>query len=89
MRLYRDVLGAPTLSDRAKAVGLVITGGVEFMRLQWEKMLGRESIVYQPPCRRMEYKGKAAQGASQHIETREATTEHLTESDACANVGID
>ncbi len=57
MRLYREVLGNPTWVDRVKAAGLVCTGALEMARLQWNRLRGRETIVRQPPCRRIEYNG--------------------------------
>ena len=56
IRLYREVLGKPKTSDRIAAVALVATGAVEYARLLFSKLRGRESIVRQPPCRRMEYR---------------------------------
>ena len=57
-------LGKATSADRMKSVGLVLTGGVELIRLRWNQLMGRESIVHQPPCRRTEYRmGTPAQAA--------------------------
>ncbi len=56
MRLYREAMGKPTAADRLQALGLVITGGIELVRLRLNQLRGRESIVHQPPCRRTEYR---------------------------------
>ncbi len=56
MRLYREVLGKAKTSDRIAAAALVATGAVEYVRLIFSKLRGRESIVRQPPCRRTEYR---------------------------------
>lgn len=56
MRLYAEVLGRSTTKDRVQALGLVVTGGMEFVRLWFNRLLGRESIVHQPPCHRTEYR---------------------------------
>ena len=56
MRLYTEVLGKATTADRLKSFGLVVTGGMELVRLRWNQLRGRESIVHQPPCRRTEYR---------------------------------
>jgi hypothetical protein len=56
MRLYREVLGRPKAPDRIAAAALVATGAVEYARLLFSKLRGRESIVRQPPCRRTEYR---------------------------------
>lgn len=66
MRLYREVLGPPKGRDIAAAAGLVATGAVEYARLLYSRLRGRESIVRQPPCRRTEYRmGGAAGGVVQ------------------------
>jgi haloalkane dehalogenase len=56
MRLYRKVLGRPKLSDRIAAAALVATGALEYARLLFSRLRGRESIVRQPPCRSVEYR---------------------------------
>ncbi|HDP34136.1 MAG TPA: radical SAM protein [Candidatus Hydrogenedentes bacterium] len=77
MRLYVDVLGKPTTADRLKALGLVVTGGIELVRLRWNQLLGRESIVYQPSCRRTEYRKDAPAQAATLLETLASSLETL------------
>lgn len=55
MALYTKAFGKPRMADRVAALVLVVTGGIEFARIALSKLLGREGIVRQPPCRRTEY----------------------------------
>lgn len=84
MRLYREVLGPTRTADRMKALGLVVSGGLEWLRLQWNRLCGRESIVYQPPCRRIEYRPKAEARAAGLIEKLNAAVDTLPDAEACA-----
>lgn len=63
IRLYTRVFGKPKLADRVRSAGLLLTGTLEFARLLLSKMVGRESIVRQPPCRRTEYRVTAPNAA--------------------------
>jgi len=60
MRLYREALGPATMADRIRGLALVLTGGLELLRLGWNRLLGRESIVRQPPCRVTRYRWETA-----------------------------
>ncbi|HRZ84115.1 MAG TPA: hypothetical protein P5069_16830, partial [Candidatus Hydrogenedentes bacterium] len=55
MALYTQAFGKLRMADRVAALVLVVTGGVELARIALSKLLGREGIVRQPPCRRTEY----------------------------------
>lgn len=60
MRMYRDVLGKPSLRDRLASAVLVCTGFVELVRILSCRAVGREGIVRQPPSRRQEYPDRRA-----------------------------
>jgi hypothetical protein len=77
MRLYTEVLGKATTADRLRATGLVLTGGMELIRLRWNQLLGRESIVHQPPCRRTEYRMSTPAQAAGLLEKLASSLETL------------
>jgi hypothetical protein len=64
MRLYSRIFGKPKLADHIRSAGLLMTGTLEFARTLFNKVLGRESIVRQPPCRRTEYRVSALESDS-------------------------
>ncbi|MDQ1257446.1 MAG: hypothetical protein QG656_2051, partial [Candidatus Hydrogenedentes bacterium] len=51
MRLFDEVLGKATWSERVRGLGLVATGALEAARTALGRLFGRESIVRQPPMR--------------------------------------
>lgn len=55
IELYNEVLGRPSVKDRTRSLGLVASGTVELLRLFANNLLGRETIVRQPPSRLTEY----------------------------------
>lgn len=55
MKLAREVLGKMTISDKLKSSALFFTAIVEGIKLFFNKIRGRETIIYQPPMRTMEY----------------------------------
>ena len=55
MKLAREVLGKPTLSDRFKSSVLFLSATIEGMKYSFWKILGREAIIYQPKNRKMGY----------------------------------
>ncbi len=56
-RLYREVFGRPTVSERARAFGLLGLAIVEAIRIGVRRMLGRGELVLQPPTVRREFNG--------------------------------
>ncbi len=55
IKLFNQVLGKPSLTDRAKSLALVMTGAHESARLAIHQARGHESIVRQPPSKRTVY----------------------------------
>ncbi len=53
--LDNQVLGQPSLKDRARSLTLVATGALEAARLSWHQARGHESIPRQPPSQRVTY----------------------------------
>ena len=50
-RLAYEILGKPTTKQKVLSAVLVITGAVEFLRIQLNRIRGREGVVHQPRCR--------------------------------------
>lgn len=67
IQLFNRVYGKPKLSDHMRSAALVVTGALEFARTLFNRLLGRESIVRQPPCRRTEYRLTAHETASDPV----------------------
>jgi len=55
MKLAREVLGKPMLSDRLKSSVLFLSAIIEGMKYSFWKFFGRETIIYQPNERKMNY----------------------------------
>jgi len=55
MELYNETFGKPKTAERLRSAALVGTGALEFARIYWGKLRGREGIVRQPPTKRTEY----------------------------------
>jgi len=55
MKLYNETFGKPKTAERLRSAALVGTGALEFARIYWGKLRGREGIVRQPPMKRTEY----------------------------------
>ena len=55
MKLYDEAFGKPKAAERLKSMALVGTGAIEFARIYWGKLRGRDGIVRQPPTKRTEY----------------------------------
>jgi len=55
--LYRKVLGPPGFKVLLMSSALVVTGVVEQVRLWINRLMGRESIVYNPRSKVTEYRG--------------------------------
>jgi hypothetical protein len=71
---FRQVLGEPTLIERAKSLALVATGAYESSRLAIHRARGHESIVRQPPSKRLVYPEdpslRAAEPVRDHVAGR-------------------
>ena len=52
IKRFDEILGKPSIIDYLMAAALVATGSWEWIRLQANKLLGRETIVRQPPPKR-------------------------------------
>jgi hypothetical protein len=55
MRLFNETLGKPTFKDRIASLVILTTGTIEFLRIIGQHAMGREGIIRQPPCRRVDY----------------------------------
>ncbi len=55
IELARDVLGKPKAIDRLKSSILFLSAIIEGIKYSFWKILGRETIIYQPNNRKMEY----------------------------------
>jgi len=55
MRRYRTVFGKPSFQDVAGYIVLIATGALEWLRHLAARILGRDELVRQPRCRRIEY----------------------------------
>lgn len=53
MKLFHDTLGKPSWKDRIVSAVLVATGMIEFARIQAARLFGKESVIRQPPSRRV------------------------------------
>ncbi len=55
--LYNDTFGRPGTRDRIKSAVVFVAACVEFFRIQFSKLMGREGIIRQPSLHRVEYHG--------------------------------
>ena len=55
MKLAREVLGKPTFTDKLKSSVLFLSAIIEGIKYSFWKILGRETIIYQPKNRKIEY----------------------------------
>ena len=58
IKRHRHVLGPPAVRERFGAYLLGVTALVEFLRHLFCRSVGRETVVRQPPSRRLEYAGR-------------------------------
>lgn len=61
MKHHRRLFGPLSAREAAAAAVLVVTGLVEMLRHLLSRAAGRESVIRQPPCRRLEYAGRAGE----------------------------
>ncbi|MCU0847694.1 MAG: radical SAM protein [Spirochaetes bacterium] len=52
---FISVLGKPDIGTRIASAVLVATAAVEFLKTALSRIMGRESVIYQPRSRRVEY----------------------------------
>ncbi|WP_371806546.1 radical SAM protein [Candidatus Lokiarchaeum ossiferum] len=55
LRLARETLGKPTIQERIKSFALVIFALIEGIKFTFMKIRGKESIIYQPKARKVDY----------------------------------
>jgi hypothetical protein len=70
--LYKEVLGKPSLKERARSFALVCFATIEWFRIRVRRLFGKGEIVRQPPKRRMEYNGTCS--SSSCVEAAEIPT---------------
>ncbi len=54
-RDFTETLGPAPLPARLASLALVATAAVEWLRTRAARLAGRESVIYQPPSKRVEY----------------------------------
>lgn len=52
---FSEVLGKPGLMVRLKSAALVVTGAIESVKIMANKLMGRESVIIQPPSKLTHY----------------------------------
>lgn len=52
---FRELLGPRTLREILSSLALVATGAIEYCRLSLRRLTGGESLIYQPPMKRVAY----------------------------------
>jgi len=60
MREYREIIGPADFADRLKSAGVVLSAGVECLRMGLGRLAGRDELVRQPPSRRVVYSTNGA-----------------------------
>lgn len=56
-RLFREAFGKQETADLAKGMMLTLTGGMEFLRIKFNKLVLDTELIRQPPCRRTVFHG--------------------------------
>lgn len=61
IKLFNQVLGPPSWTDRAQALALAATGLKETLKISTLKFMKKGGVIYQPPVKRTEYHTAHAQ----------------------------
>lgn len=56
-RLFREAFGKQETADLTKGMMLTLTGGMEFLRIKFNKLVLDTELIRQPPCRRTVFHG--------------------------------